>query len=190
MCELPVFYATTEGQTRRIAERIAAQLRKQHFDSRAIAIVSDEAAHVDWPRVRGACLAASLHRQTHQREAVTFARRHARELSAVPSLFVSVSLAAVSTNAGEVRAAHQLAERFATETGWTPTRIAEVAGRLAYTQYNWLVKYIMRRIALKAGGSGDTSRDHEYTDWTQVESLANQLASDLRRRDTAADLKA
>ena len=27
MCEVPVFYATTEGQTRRIAQRIAEELR-------------------------------------------------------------------------------------------------------------------------------------------------------------------
>ena len=60
MCEVPVFYATTEGQTRRIAERLAAQVLEHGLDSRAIAIGSAEADTVDWTQVRGACLAEAF----------------------------------------------------------------------------------------------------------------------------------
>jgi menaquinone-dependent protoporphyrinogen oxidase len=183
MCEVPVFYATKEGQTRRIAEFIADQIRKHGLDSRAIAIISEEASHLDWSRVRGACLGASLHMQKHQPEAVAFARVHHAPLSAIPSLFVSVSLSAGSKRADEVEAARAIAERFATDTGWQPSRIACVAGRLAYTQYNWLMRLLMRRIAVKEGGSADITRDHEYTDWTQVEQLADELAYHVRRRE-------
>lgn len=184
MCEVPVFYATTEGQTRRIAERIAEQIRKHGLDSRAIAIISEEASHIDWNRVRGAALGASLHLQKHQAEAVAFARVHHAALTAIPSLFFSVSLSAGSRRRDSVEAARAIAERFAADTGWQPSRIACVAGRLAYRQYNWLVRMVMRRIALKEGGSGDTSRDHDYTDWLQVEHLADELAASVRRETT------
>jgi menaquinone-dependent protoporphyrinogen oxidase len=183
MCEVPVFYATTEGQTRRIAEAIAEQVRKHGLDSRAIPIISEEASHIDWLRVRGACIGASLHMQKHQAEAIAFARVHHAALSAIPSLFISVSLAAHSKNQDEADAARDLAQRFAQDTGWQPSRIACVAGRLAYTQYNWLVRTVMRRIARKEGGATDTSRDHEYTDWAQVEQLADELSYDIRRRE-------
>jgi menaquinone-dependent protoporphyrinogen oxidase len=183
MCEVPVFYATTEGQTRRIAEFIAGQIGKHGLDSRAVPIISEEASHVDWSRVRGACIGASLHLGKHQAEAVAFARVHHAALSAIPSLFFSVSLAAGSKRADEAEEARAIAERFATDTGWQPSRIACVAGRLAYTQYNWFVRLLMRRIALKEGASGDTSRDYEYTDWTKVEQLADELAYDVRRRE-------
>jgi menaquinone-dependent protoporphyrinogen oxidase len=183
MCELPVFYATTEGQTRRIAERVAEQVRKHGLNSRAIAIISEEASHIDWRRVRGAGLCASLHMQKHQAEAVAFARVHRQGLSAIPSLFISISLAAASKRATEVEAAQRIAQKFATDTGWQPSRIASVAGRLAYTQYNWFVRMFMRRIASKEGGSTDTSRDHEYTDWVEVERLADELAYHVRRRE-------
>jgi menaquinone-dependent protoporphyrinogen oxidase len=185
MCEVPVFYATTEGQTRRIAERLAEQLRKHGLDARAIAVVSDEAWQLDWGRARGAALGASLHMQNHQTEAVAFARVHHAALSAVPSLFFSVSLSAGSKRPEEVEAAGRLAARFAADTGWTPSRIACVAGRLAYSQYNWLVRMMMRRIAKKEGGSTDTSRDHEYTDWLQVEQLADELAERVRAQPVA-----
>jgi menaquinone-dependent protoporphyrinogen oxidase len=183
MCEVPIFYATTQGQTRRIAEAIAEQVRKHGLDSRAVPIISEEASHIDWSRVRGAGIGASLHMQKHQAEAVAFARVHHAALSAIPSLFVSVSLSAHSKNQHEVDAARDLAQRFAQDTGWQPSRIACVAGRLAYTQYNWLVRTLMRRIARKEGGATDTTRDHEYTDWTQVEQLADELAYDIRRRE-------
>lgn len=183
MCDVPVFYATTEGQTRRIAEHIAEQIRKHGLDSRAVAIISEDASHIDWGRVRGAVLGASLHLQKHQAEAVAFARVHHAQLSAIPSLFFSVSLSAGSRRADGVEAASRIAEQFAADTGWQPSHIACVAGRLAYSQYNWLVRLVMRRIALKEGGSGDTSRDHEYTDWTQVDHLADELALRVRGRD-------
>jgi menaquinone-dependent protoporphyrinogen oxidase len=179
MCEVPVFYATTEGQTRRIADRIAERLRARGLDSRSIDLAGDEAAAVDWDRVRGAVVGASLHMQKHQSIAVEFARAHCHALSAVPSLFVSVSLAAASKNAETVDAARRLAERFATDTGWRPMRVASLAGRLAYTQYPWIVRLIMRHIARKEGASTDVSRDHEYTNWTSVEHLADLLAAQI-----------
>jgi menaquinone-dependent protoporphyrinogen oxidase len=184
MCDIPVFYATTEGQTRRIAERFAAQVREHGLDSRAVNVASPaEIAAIDWTRVRGACVAASLHRERHQAEAVAFARRYSRELSQIPSLFMSVSLSAASKNPAEVRAAEKLAQEFPVASGWVPWKVAAVGGRLAYTQYNFLVRWVMRRIALKEGASGDTSRDHEYTDWAHVIGLADRLAYQVRRRD-------
>jgi menaquinone-dependent protoporphyrinogen oxidase len=179
MCEVPVFFATTEGQTRRIAERIAARLCERGLESRAIAIASDAARQMDWSRVRGAMVGASLHLRKHQPEAVEFARVHQRELSSIPSVFFSVSLAAASKNADSVDAARRLAEKFVVDTGWRPLRISSLAGRLAYTQYSWWMRLIMRHIARKEGGSLDTSRDHEYTNWASVEHLADSLASQI-----------
>ena len=183
MCEVPVFYATTEGQTRRIAERIAEQIRKHGLDSRAVAIISEEASHLDWTKVRGVAIGASLHIQKHQSEAIAFARVHHEHLSALPTLFFSVSLSAASKNPPEVAAAQQIADSFATTSGWLPTRTVSLAGRLAYTQYNWLLRRMMRRIARKEGASTDMTRDHEYTDWTLVQEVADELAYAIRRRE-------
>jgi menaquinone-dependent protoporphyrinogen oxidase len=182
MCEVPVFYATTEGQTRRVAERLAEQVRKHGFDSCAIAIASEAAQRVDWNRVRGVAVGASVHALGHQKEAIAFARQHHLQLSMVPSLFFSVCLAAASRNTNEVEAAQKIAEGFGGKTGWQATRVVAVAGRLAYTQYNWLIRRIMRRIAIKEGASADMTRDHEYTDWELVARLGDELAYEIRRR--------
>jgi menaquinone-dependent protoporphyrinogen oxidase len=180
MCEIPVFYATTEGQTRRIAERIAQMMRTRGFDSRAIEIGTPEAALMDWSGVHGAFLGASLHAGKHQASAVAFARAHARELAACPSTFFSVSLSAASAHAKELQAARDIAEAFAKETSWRPHRIACVPGRLAYTQYGFFKRQLMKLIARREGASTDTSRDHEYTDWQMVEQLAREMTDAVR----------
>jgi menaquinone-dependent protoporphyrinogen oxidase len=183
MCDVPVFYATTEGHTRLIAERIAERLRSHGLDSQALSLRSDAAARIEWRDVRGACVAASLHMQRHQREATAFARQHHEALSIVPSTFVSVSLAAASVNQAEVAAARDLAEGFVRKAGWHPMQVASVAGCLAYTKYNWLVRLFLRRIARQEGASTDITRDHVYTDWQQVDQLAETLTAAVQRRE-------
>ena len=185
MCDVPVLYASTEGQTRRIADRLARHLRERGFEALAMSVESPEAAAIAWDHVRGVCLGASLHMQKHQSAARRFARNHRAALSVHPSLFFSVSLSAASQIPDERAAAERLAAALPLHAGWQPTRIASVAGRLAYTRYNWLVRWFMRRIALKEGASGDMTRDHEYTDWAQVEQLADDLANEIRHREAA-----
>jgi menaquinone-dependent protoporphyrinogen oxidase len=174
--DVPVFFATTEGQTRRIAERIAARLRQRSIDSRAIDMASPDAEAIDWARVRAAVVGASLHIGRHQKAAVAFVRRHLDALNGRPSAFFSVSLSAGSANPVEVQAAAELARRFVASAGWHPQQVDCLAGRLAYTQYGLLTRFFMRRIARKEGASTDTSRDHEYTDWNAVDALADRVA--------------
>jgi len=71
-------------------------------------------------------------------------------------------------------------ETFVKETGWQPTRVEPVAGALLYTRYNWLIRFIMKRISQSAGGDTDTTRDFEYTDWAALDRLAHEMATEPR----------
>ena len=172
-CDVPVFYATTDGQTRRIADRLATLFREMGFTSRAIDVASADANHVDWPRVRAAVLSASLHAGRHQRSAERFARAHAHDLNERPSAFVSVSLSAASSATKERDAATDLAKQMPANAGWHPDHIMCIAGRLAYTKYRWLTRLVMKRIARKEGAPTDTSRDYELTNWDKLADVAD-----------------
>ena len=37
------------------------------------------------------------------------------------------------------------------------------------------MRWVMKRIAAKAGGAIDTSRDYEYTDWADLRGFARQF---------------
>ena len=182
---VPVFFATSEGQTRRIAERFASVLRRDGLDSATYDMADLHDVAIDWSKVRGAILGASLHAGKHQKAAHAFASSHAARLNARPSLFFSVSLAAASQHRDEVREAQALADAFPAKHGWRPKAVASLAGRLAYSQYGFIIRLVMKRIARKEGAPTDTSRDYELTNWTRVEELAHEFAHTLKVRVAA-----
>lgn len=181
MCEIPVFYATSEGQTRRIAERLADVLRTLGFHSDAIDLTTAQATHIAWDDVRGAIVGASLHAGHHQRAASEFVRTMRQPLNAVPSAFFSVSLSAASSHPEEVATAERLARAFVVDNGWQPALVTCVAGRLAYTRYGLLKRLMMRSIARKEGASTDMRHDQELTDWGAVERFAADVAQAVRQ---------
>ena len=84
-------------------------------------------------------------------------------------------------------AARRLRDEFLAQTGFRPALRECIAGAIKYTQYNFLLRWYMKKASRMNGGSTDTSRDHEYTDWAQVRAFADQFA-DLARKN--ADDKA
>jgi menaquinone-dependent protoporphyrinogen oxidase len=174
-CDIPVFYATTEGQTRRIAEHLVAIFREKGFTSRAFDVASSEADYLDWACVRAVLVGASLHAVRHQRAADAFVRDHIVDLNAHPSAFFSVSLTAASPTAAERDEAARIAAKLPAHAGWHPREIACIGGRLAYTQYGLLTRFIMKWIARRHGAPTDTSQDYEFTNWDDVARLADAV---------------
>jgi menaquinone-dependent protoporphyrinogen oxidase len=179
-----IFFATREGQTRRIAERIAVDLR----NAGATVDVFDLAAApaVAWSDYASVCVAASVHIGRHERAAVDFVKRHRADLDRLSATFVSVSLSEAGVedpqkseterrqSAADVQ---RMVEEFVKETGWRPARVFPVAGGLAYSRYNVFLRFVMKRIARKAGAPTDTTHDYELTDWAAVDRFARELAA-------------
>ena len=183
MLPVLVLYATREGQTRRIAEYVSDSMRARGF---AVDVVN--ATELPGGFSVGAyskvLIAASVHRERHQSEIVDFVRGHRAELDRMASAFLSVSLSqagAEDTAAPPAMCAKAAANvkhmifRFLSETGWHPGRVQAVAGALRYTRYNFFTRFVMKRIARAAGGSADTSRDHEYTDWIGLDRFLDEF---------------
>src|SRR5262249_26236145 len=124
----------------------------------------------------------------HERELVAFVKEHRDLLERVPTAFVSVSLSQAGVE-DDRRTAEQRAQAtrnvagvldtFLRKTGWQPRWIQPFAGALLYTKYNFLVGYIMKMISKQEGGSTDTSRDHEYTDWQAVERFGGRILAEM-----------
>jgi menaquinone-dependent protoporphyrinogen oxidase len=179
-----VFYATREGHTKKIAERIAVDLRARGaaVDVFDVRVCGDP----DWTKYSVACLAASVHLGHHEREMIAFAKKHREALERLGAAFVSVTLSEAGAEdprkpAPERLAAAADAQRmidvFIEESGWRPAHALAAAGALAYSKYNFLVRFMMKRIARKAGAPTDTSRDYEFTDWPTIDRFADRLAA-------------
>jgi menaquinone-dependent protoporphyrinogen oxidase len=181
-CEVPIFFATSEGQTRLIAQRIAEHLRAWGIDSFAIDVGSAAADVVDWSRVRAVAIGASVHNQRFQDLAAAFIRTYRAELSAHPSVFFSVSLGTASIKQELVDDARHLAEEFPPSLGWHPSAVWCLGGALAYRSYGFLRRMMMRAAATSGGWPTDTSRNYDFTDWNEVELLAHRILRLLQER--------
>jgi menaquinone-dependent protoporphyrinogen oxidase len=73
----------------------------------------------------------------------------------------------------------RIVDRFLKQSGLKPRHVELMAGSLLYTRYNFLKRWMMRRIARGEGGDIDTTRDYEYTDWAAVDAFATVLAQDM-----------
>src|SRR5690348_9775620 len=86
-----VFFATREGQTAAIAERVAADLRASGIDT-DVYNVKDLKSRIDWTAYDTALVAASVHVGHHEPEMRRFVRDHRSELERLGAAFLSVSL--------------------------------------------------------------------------------------------------
>ena len=182
-----IVYATREGQTRKIADHIAATMRDR---GREVDVIDAGAppADLDVARFHLVVLAASVHQGKHEREMVAFVKDRLGALERIPTAFVSVSLSEatvedatrpVSTRLEATRDTKGMIERFLEETGLRPAWIMPVAGALPYSAYGWLTRLVMRQIAKKAGGPTDTSHDYEMTDWMSLDRFTDELVRSL-----------
>lgn len=187
MKSFAVLFATREGQTRRIAEYLGVALRAHGYRV-DVMDVADPLPDLDLSRYSAAVLAASIHIGKHERSMVDFVKKHRPALEKMPTMFLSVSLSQAGVedpdrapgkktrSAAEVQ---KTIDRFLHTTGWRPTRVHPVAGALLYRQYRPAIRLVMRIISRMAGGSTDTSRDHDYTDWKALTRFADEIAADV-----------
>ena len=186
MQTIGMFYATRNGHTRRVAEFVADGLSRRGYqvDVRNV----DDIRAVDIESFAAIILAAPVYAGAHRREMIRFVKQHRTELTSLPTAFLSVTLSQAGAeqkhaSEGQRTRGNSDAQRMLTEflakTGWRPSHVKAVAGALVYSKYNFLIRFIMKRIAKNAGGDTDTSRDYEYTDWATLDAFVNEFCSEL-----------
>ncbi len=178
MRRILVAYGTTNGHTANIAASIAATLREAGADVECVEAKSGCPQPEGYDAV---IVAASVHGGKYQRAVRRWARANASALNRRPGAFNSVCLGVLQREAKVQKDVRAIMARFLAAAGWQPTMTTTVAGALLYTQYNPLMRWIMKRMAASAGGDTDTSRDYVYTDWAALRAFVEDFASALRR---------
>jgi menaquinone-dependent protoporphyrinogen oxidase len=188
-----VFYATREGQARKVAQHIGEALSERGLEVR-VHDVSDAEAPSTLARSQAAVVVGSVHLGKHERELLAFVRTHRPELESIPAAFLSVCGAESGAEKGatpeaRAKAAAHVKEQlhaFTEATGWHPAHVRPVAGALVYTHYNPLVRWVMKKIAESESLPTDTSRDYEFTDWLALGEFARAFAGELHAPPSAA----
>lgn len=173
MAKVLIVYGSGYGQTQKISEFIAEQLRERGIETDSLS-GKHLPQNLSPESYDGIIVAASVRKMQYQKYIVSFVRSHSQLLQKLPSAFVSVSMA----EAGGHFQSHWL-EKFISDSGWRPAIFKSFAGALDYRKYNFITRFIMKKISQKTGMNTDTSANHEYTDWDAVRQFADEFAGKI-----------
>jgi menaquinone-dependent protoporphyrinogen oxidase len=173
-----VGYATIEGQTRKIAEAVAAAVEAAGDRALLFDISSGGEYAVGHPEA--AILCAPIHAARYPAAFINFVRQEVNWLNGVPSAFVSVSLLIRSEFEEERDEARHFPDGLLEETGWKPSLLHHAAGALRYTEYDFFKRWIIRRMAELENAPTDVSRDHEFTDWPALSAFVEEFLASAK----------
>ena len=181
MASILVLYGTSEGQTAKVAERLAATLTDRGHET-TVGDAGARGVEVDPAAFDAVLVGTSIHVGTQQEPIVEFARANRETLAALPTGLFQISLSSATDDPERRGEAAGYVENFVEETGWQPDRVGLFGGALRYSEYGFLKRLLMKRIAKDATGDTDTDRDYEYTDWPEVTAFANDFAAFVEGR--------
>jgi menaquinone-dependent protoporphyrinogen oxidase len=167
-----VVFASTHGQTAKIAERIAQAAEADVYRA------ADAPSPDDYD---GVIVGGSLHAGKHQPELVEWVKANLSALSGLPTAFFSVSLTAAEDTAEARDVTQRCIDEFLAETGWKPGRVERIAGALQYREYDVFTRTLMRLMMKRGGHPTDASHDYDYTDWDAVERLGREFAAEMAK---------
>ena len=177
---IALYYATRDGQARRIAEHICGRLAADAPLAPPQDLAVAQPVAEDLAAVSLIVLVAAVRYGKHLPEADRFLSAYGSLASPPPLALASVNLTArkpdktTATGNAYLRktiARHRLA----------PALAAAFAGRLDYRRYSWRDRQIIRFIMLLTGGPTDPDTRIEYTSWDAVDDFAARIA-ELRRQ--------
>ena len=165
---LLVIFATVHGQSALIADRIADEA----IASGVAATVRDirDTSPADLEHCDSLVIVASVQFGRHARSVERFVKRNCNRLGSIHSAFISVSGSAARPET--LPEAETVARKFFATTGWYPDEYQLIGGAVKFTRYNFLLRFMIKRIYAGRGMAMDTKRDYDYTDWGGVKRFA------------------
>ncbi len=176
MAKILVVFHTSEGQTARIADHVAAVLRELGDEVEVHDIAGAPAPNL----YDGVVVGDSIHAVHHSKALTRYLRDHSAVLKKLPAALFQVSLTSANPDAEHTATAQGLVQELVDRTGFDPDLVGLFAGALVYTKYGWFKRRVMRAIVRREGGDTDMRHDYEYTDWHAVEEYARDVHALVR----------
>lgn len=175
-----VVYGTTEGHTRKVAERVGEYIKSAGHKAQ-LADSTDKPSSVNLADYSAVIIAGSVHQRHYQGSLAYFIHSRLDELRQLPTALLSVNLSMVT--ATDCKEANADVQKLLEDTGWTPDSTKLVAGALKYSQYDFFKRQIMKIMAKQGHMPTDTEEDYEFTDWNDLQEFIDEF---IRTEVTAA----
>lgn len=175
MKKIAIVYASKHGQTAKIARYMEEKLQEQGYSTQLINCTVRPWTLSSF--ADAALLGSPVYAGKFSKHLTQWAREHEAWLAKVPVGVFTVSLNAADQRPNARPEDKRLLRELTAQLRVSPTHVASIAGALKYRSYWWPIRLMMKRIAAEAGGSTDTSRDHELTSWPRVDNFLHSFVA-------------
>ena len=166
-----IIYSSTDGQTKKICERIIENLIKKS----SVNLVSiNEALNLNIENYEKIIIGASIRYGRYNSLVLKFVNNNLKILQKKYCAFFSVNVVARKDNKNTPET-NPYVRKFFARTDWKPNLISVFAGKVDYPNYNFINKMIIRFIMFITKGPTDTSMSYEFTNWDKVKLFADEI---------------
>lgn len=167
-----IVYASVDGQTKKICERIKEVLLSKNQDVKMISVTDFDGNLSDFDKI---ILASSIRYGKHNQDIIKLINENHELLNAKKSAFISVNLVARKAEKRQADT-NPYVIKFLNKIKWKPTEVEVFAGKINYKLYSFLDKLIIKLIMTITKGPTNSDAEIEYTDWDNVTSFAERFA--------------
>ncbi len=177
MTKAALVYSTKYGQTEKIVNYISKKLKDAGLENDVFNL---EKGNDPNPHDYDSFIVASpIFIGNFSKKVINWIKANLPILKRKESSFFFVCMNAADPSSEARDADSMLRKKFVKLTLWSPKLLTSFAGAIDYPAYNWLIRLILKRISKQAGGSIDTSKCHEYTEWKMVDQFVNSFLARL-----------
>ena len=166
-----IIYSTTDGQTKKICDRIAESSKRK---SEITLCEIENAPEINLTQYRKIVIGASIRYGKHNPLVYEFVNVNKDELEKKSTAFFTVNVVARKKGKNQPDT-NPYMKKFLELSGWQPDKLAVFAGRIDYPSYRFFDRLIIRFIMFITKGPTDTSQTYEFTDWAKVEEFAREV---------------
>ncbi len=174
MSDVLIFYASRDGHTRQIVERIRDRLVGQGVSVRLVDAADGE--QVDPLAFAVVAVGGSVVYGKHDERLARFMSENAERLSACRSVFFSVNLIARKAEKRTIEG-NVYVRKFLDALPFKPEHVEIIAGNLDYPSLGFLDRIMIQLTMKFTDGPTDRTTVIDYTDYDQVDALADRLRS-------------
>lgn len=170
-----IIYATTEGHTGKVVTFISDKLSEQgHGVSPYNAGSGQERSKI--AQFDKIIVAGSVHSGKHQEALELFVYANRDELQKLPTLFLSVSMAAAFEDSR--KDAKRYIKEFQEKTIWHPSRHLLVAGAVRHSDYGYYEEAALQYGDLAKHAFAELKEDKDFTDWDALSNFVTQFINE------------
>ncbi|MCG1036845.1 menaquinone-dependent protoporphyrinogen IX dehydrogenase [Polaribacter sargassicola] len=162
--KIGIIYASVDGQTKEISEKLNKKLKEEHIKTKLCSI---ENFNDDLAQFQMLIIGASIRYGKHNNRVLEFINHNKKQLSHIKTAFFSVNLVARKASKNSPNTNPYLC-KFLKKTNWTPDFLEVFAGKLDYQSYSWMDRIMIQLIMKLTNGPTKSKKPIVYTNWDKV----------------------